>query len=63
MQATVTAAVRWAVTVTDKGWEHGGSSRPARPASVTEGDRPETRYLPGGNHTEKVPARPTWTLT
>jgi hypothetical protein len=63
MQVTAMAAVCRAVTVTDKGGEHGSSrwvplTRPlsltAEPllTSMMRGERPETSYLPGGSHTE-----------
>jgi hypothetical protein len=74
MQVTAMVAVCRAVTVTDKGCEHGSSrSVPVtRPLSLTtdplltsvmRGERPETWYLPGGNRTEKVPEDPTETVT
>ncbi len=70
MQVTAMVAVCRAVTVTDKGCEHGSSrSVPvARPlslitdpllTSVMQGERPETWYLPGGNRTEG-PRGPHW---
>jgi len=67
MQVTVMVAVCPAVIFADNGCEHGGScSFPlaADPLLVSMlGERPETWYVPGGSHTEKVPEAPTWTLT
>src|SRR5215469_7402674 len=67
---TAARAVWCAVTVTGTGKEHGAShSVPLRnwPLSVTvaplltvrtTGERPETRYRPGGRRTVKIPERP-----
>jgi hypothetical protein len=61
----VTAAVRPAATIADKGGEHGGSCLfpLASPLVSMEGDRPETWYLPGGSPTENLPDEVTWTVT
>src|SRR5215470_12600954 len=72
---TAARAVWFVVTVTDNGKEHGAShSVPLSswPLSVTAaplltvmtaGEWPETRYLPGGRPTVKIPERPTRTRT
>ena len=72
---TAARAVWCVVTVTDNGKEHGAShSVPLSnwPLSVTAaplltvmtaGERPETRYRPGGRPTVKIPERPTRTRT
>jgi hypothetical protein len=61
----VTADVCPAVTIADKDGEHGSScSFPPDPLLASmEGDRPETRYLPGGSRTENLPDELTWTST